>query len=572
MENLKVKNKILFMSSIMLIFTIIVGVTGYYFNAKSNKAIKKLYEDNLISVKVLNDARAQARGAEADVARIVILSKDVKTQEKLKKDIESRVEKFNKDIEEFKTIGLNSEKEKELLDYMEKNLNEFRQRREEVFKVAKEGKMDLGAKKFSELNEVNENYQKALIELSDFNVKEAEEFKIQNDKANAFSNRFITIILILSIIIALVITSIISKSIINPLKESVEYLDKLSTGNFTEKVSDKLLKRKDEVGQLTNAVSKMYESIRNIINDVLNEMSNSSNVVENIDENINDLDKRIQEASTATEELSASMEETGASAEEMSATSEEIEKAVEDIALKAEEGASSAGKILTKVEELKFNAIESQKNANKVKTNIDSATKDAIEKSKTIEEINILSEAILEITSQTNLLALNAAIEAARAGESGKGFAVVAEEIRKLAEQSSQTVVRIQDTTKEVLKAVEDLKKNSSNALNFIDSYIVKAHQDTVEVFDSYSKDATYYNDISNDLSATSEELLASIKNIVEVINNVAGAANEGAKDTTNIAQNNEKIVIASEDIVKSTDLLKNSSGKLINSVKKFKI
>lgn len=100
-----------------------------------------------------------------------------------------------------------------------------------------------------------------------------------------------------------------------------------------------------------------------------------------------------------------------------------------------------------------------KKNANKVKTNIDSATKDAIEKSKTIEEINILSEAILEITSQTNLLALNAAIEAARAGESGKGFAVVAEEIRKLAEQSSQTVVRIQDTTKEVLKAVEELKK-----------------------------------------------------------------------------------------------------------------
>lgn len=69
---------------------------------------------------------------------------------------------------------------------MEKNLNEFRQRREEVFKVAKEGKMDLAAKKFSELNEVNENYQKALIELSDFNVKEAEEFKIQNDRANAF--------------------------------------------------------------------------------------------------------------------------------------------------------------------------------------------------------------------------------------------------------------------------------------------------------------------------------------------------------------------------------------------------
>ncbi|EJO5346536.1 methyl-accepting chemotaxis protein [Clostridium botulinum] len=572
MENLKVKNKIFFMSSIMLIFTILVGITGYYFNNKSNQSIKKLYENNLMSVKVLNDARAQARAAEADVARIVILSKDVKSQEKLKQDITNRVEKFNEDIEEFKKIGLNSDEEKELLDYMEKNLNEFRQKRDEVFKVAREGNRDLASKKFSELNEVNENYQEAIIQLSEINVKEAEQFKIQNDKANVFSNRFITIILILSIVIAVVTTSIISKSITKPLKESVEYLDKLSTGDFTEKVSYNLLKRKDEVGQLTNAVNKMYESIRSIINDVLNETDNSSNVVNNIDERINDLDNRIQETSIATEELSASMEQTGASAEEMSATSQEIEKAVENIALKAEDGASSASNILDRVEELKSNAMESQKNANKVKSNIDNKTKDAIEKSKSIEEINILSEAILEITSKTNLLALNAAIEAARAGESGKGFAVVADEIRKLAEQSSETVVRIQDTTKEVLKAVQDLKENSSNALKFIDSYIVRSYEGTIEVFDSYSKDATYYNDISNDLSATSEELLASIKNIVEVINNVAGASNEGARDTTNIAQNNEKIVGSSEDIVKSTALLKNSSQKLINSVTKFKI
>ncbi|ENK1243362.1 MCP four helix bundle domain-containing protein [Clostridium botulinum] len=572
MENLKIRSKIFIMSTVMLIFTMIVGITGYYFNTKSNKSIKKLYEDNLISVKALNDARAQARGAEADISRIIILSKNIKAQEKLKADINKRVGNFNKDIEEFKKVGLNTEKEKELLDYMEKNLNEFREKREEVFKMAREGKMNLAAQKFSELNEVNENYQTALIELSDLNVKEAEQFKIQNDKSNSFSNKFITIILSLSIIIAIVTTSIISKSIINPLKESVKYLDKLATGDFTEKVSNKLLNRKDEVGQLTNAVNKMYESIKNIISNVLTEMGNSNNVVNNIDENINELDKRIQESSIATEELSATMEETGASAEEMSATSEEIEKAVENIALKAEEGASSAGKILTKVEELKSNAIESQKNANKVKVNIDKSTKDAIEKSKTIEEINILSEAILEITSQTNLLALNAAIEAARAGETGKGFAVVAEEIRKLAEQSSQTVVRIQDTTKEVLKAVEDLKNNSRNALNFIDSYIVKAHQDTVKVFDSYSRDATYYNDISNDLSVTSEELLASIKNIVEVINNVADASNEGARDTTNIAQNNEKIVISSKDIVEFTDVLKNNSQKLINSVAIFKI
>ena len=56
----------------------------------------------------------------------------------------------------------------------------------------------------------------------------------------------------------------------------------------------------------------------------------------------------------------------------------------------------------------------------------------AIVEAKVVEQINVLSESIMDITSQTNLLALNAAIEAARAGEAGKGFSVVAEEMRKL--------------------------------------------------------------------------------------------------------------------------------------------
>lgn len=96
----------------------------------------------------------------------------------------------------------------------------------------------------------------------------------------------------------------------------------------------------------------------------------------------------------------------------------------------------------------------SQQDAVKIYSKTKEEVEGAIAGSRAVEQINVLSESILAITSQTNLLALNAAIEAARAGEAGRGFAVVAEEVRKLAEESNKTVVEIQEVTGIVVSSV----------------------------------------------------------------------------------------------------------------------
>lgn len=374
--------------------------------------------------------------------------------------------------------------------------------------------------------------------------------------------------IMLAITIVLITTRI--KRITDPIIKSSKYLEVIASGDFSEKIDSKYLLRKDEIGTITNGINNMKESLKHLVNSIRNESAAIETEVNNVTNNVNVLNNSLEGISATTQQLAARMEETAASAQEMSASSQEIENAVQYIAQRSEEGASAASEISNRAEETKEGINIAQKKASDIFNETKSQLELAIEDAKIVQQIDILSESIMQITEQTTLLALNAAIEAARAGEFGKGFSVVADEIRKLAEQSKDTVLEIQDITTKVTSSVDNLSNSSNNLLNFMSENVGNDYKVMLDVADSYNEDAKFIDRLVTEFSATSEELLASIQNVLTTIDSVSEAAIEGASGTTDIANRVSEANSRANEVMQQTSRSKESTGNLENEISRF--
>ena len=314
----------------------------------------------------------------------------------------------------------------------------------------------------------------------------------------------------------------------------------------------------DEIADLGNGINLFMDKLQEILKLIIENTNYMENVVAEVDGSVVKSNDSASDLSAMTEELSATMQDVGLSVNTINDNADDMLKDVEIIATKSDD-------INQFSKEMKANAekIESDARYNMVQTgekvgNILDVLNKAIEDSKSVDQVNNLTNDILNISSQTNLLALNASIEAARAGEAGKGFAVVADEIRQLADSSRETANKIQSINSVVVAAVNNLSDNANNLVSYLQQTILPEFQTFVDGGVKYKENASYIENAMDEFVEKTDVLKKNMDEIAHSINTITTVVDEGAAGVNNAAISTQNLV---EDIVNiSNKMIENKS------------
>lgn len=363
----------------------------------------------------------------------------------------------------------------------------------------------------------------AILKITD-RMTEIQQGLRASDAADA--QQKIVIWLILSVILGLLAAWVITRSIVQPLQETVVIVEKIARGDFTYRSA---VARRDELGVLQSSMLRMTSALR----DLIGEMKDG-----------------VVQVASAAEELSAVTEQTSAGVNAQKQETEQIATAMQQMTATTHDVAKNAAQAVSTAQNASRLATEGGLVVEKTCSQIESLAgeMDATKKAMTAlrantQNIGGVLDVIKQVADQTNLLALNAAIEAARAGEAGRGFAVVADEVRGLA-------VRTRTSTDEIALLINELHTSTENMTLVLEQNLLltdssaalsrQASEMLLGVTTSVREIESMNEQIAvatEEQSSVGEEIGRGVINVRDISDQTAAASEETANSSTELAR-----------------------------------
>ncbi|QLY79660.1 methyl-accepting chemotaxis protein [Clostridium intestinale] len=568
-SNLKMAPKIVALFITVAMFIIIVGFIGINSMRGINDNAVAMYNKNLKSVKMIEDLREKIADLRANTIILVYQDDKLETDVELENKIIKLIDESNEILGEYEKNFLDNQDERDFFSSLRKDTSTYYDGLKKVIKNNKEGNKEAATKSMGELGAIRERTYGNIDELVNHNVEEAKEANDKNMDQFTYAKYMSIGVTTIGFIAAIIIGISISLSIAKRLTKVVNFAKALENGDLTNEI---IVSSQDEIGEMGESLNKAKDSTKLLISEIMNGSEEISSGSEELSAVMEEISGKIEVVNAAIEQIDRAVQDLSATSEQVSASTQEIGASTTELANRSGISLQAVSKIKSRAIEVKEKADNSIREGNSIYEENKRNILVAIENGRVVEDVKIMADSIGSIAEQTNLLALNAAIEAARAGEAGKGFAVVAEEVRKLAEDSSNAVNDIQSMVQQVQNAFKDLSKSGQDILGYIENSVKPNYELLMNTGIQYEKDSEIINDMAEDVLKSSTQISQVIDQIGSAIQNLSSTAEESAHNSEDITLSINEVTEAILDAAKASQRQAEISQNLNELSQKFTI